>query len=269
MNVPGAILPLRQRRGEVILTLPGGLYGRNSVWVTRRSIAECQSDRGFSMVELLTVTAVIGILAGLTLPALASAMARARSAQCINQLRQLGLGLRLYADADGAGRLPNADSDLPPIVGRPVDSWVVALTNQLPSSAGLRICPADAVKKQRQRTGELTSSYLLNTCLDYVLGSDGTPLAVAAGCPTLDKLTSPSASFLTFEASVAGYYAGEDRVHPETWLLGWEHVLSDIDPSRHGRSSNYLFGDGSVRAVSARELQGRIERGDNFAVPPQ
>lgn len=227
-----------------------------------------RSDRGFSMVELLTVSAIIGVLAGLALPALASAMNRARSVQCLNQLRQLGFGLKLYADADPAGRLPVVNNDLPPIVGRSVDSWVMTLTNQLPTSAALRICPADAAKRQRKRVGELSSSYLLNTCLDHILGSDGTPLVLAAGCPSLDQLPSPAASFITFEASLAGYQAGEDRVHPETWLLGWPHVKADIDPVRHGRGANYLFGDGHVQSVSAVELQGRIERGDNFAVPP-
>ena len=225
-------------------------------------------DQGFTMVELLTVTAVIGVLAGLTFPVLASALNRTRSVQCLNQLRQLGLGLKLYADADPAGRLPSINSDLPPIVGRPLDSWVMSLTNQLATSAALRICPADAAKRWRKRAGELSSSYLLNTCLDHILGADGTPLVMAAGCPSLDQLPSPSASFITFEASLAGYQAGEDRVHPETWLLGWPHVTADIDPVRHGRGANYLFGDGHVQAVSARELQGRIERGDNFAVPP-
>ena len=227
-----------------------------------------RGSRGFSMVELLAVTAVIGVLAGLTLPALASAMSRARSIQCLNQLRQLGLGLKLYADADPSGRLPTTDSDLPPIACRPLDSWVLSLTNQLPSSAALRICPSDAAKRQRKRAGELSSSYLLNTCLDHILGADGLPLALAASCPSLDRLPSPAASFITFEASLAGYLAGEDRVHPETWLLGWPHVQADIDPTRHGRGANYLFGDGHVQAVSALELRGRIERGDNFAVPP-
>lgn len=225
--------------------------------------------RGFSMVELLAVTAVVGILAGLTLPALASAMGRARSLQCVNQLRQLGFGLRLYADADPEGRLPVVDHALPPIVGRPVDSWVMTLTNQLPVARSLRICPSDGARRQRQRAGELSSSYLLNSCLDYVLGPDGRPMALAAGCPRLDRLAAPSSTFITFEASLAGYRAGEDRVHPETWLLGWPHVLADMDPLRHGRGANYLFGDGHVQAVSARELRRRIERGDNFAVPPQ
>lgn len=224
--------------------------------------------RGFSLVELLAVTAVVGILAGLTLPALASAMGRARSVQCVNQLRQLGLGLRLYADADPAGRIPTVAGDAPPIVGRPLDSWVLSLTNQLPVAASLRICPTDAARRLRRRAGEWSSSYLLNTCLDHVLGADGTPLMVAAGCPTLDHLASPSGTFLTFEASVSGYLAGEDRVHPEVWLLGWPHVVADIDPGRHGRGANYLFGDGHVQSVASRELRARIERGDNFAVPP-
>jgi len=264
-----AVRPPGQRSARLTLILPVAHSEGIDITTMPRSTLAIHSDRGFSMVELLTVTAVIGVLAGLTLPALASAMSRARNVQCINQLRQLGLGLRLYADTDAAGRLPGPDNSLPPIVGRPVDSWVLALTNQIPNSAAIRICPADAIKHLRRRTGELSSSYLLNTCLDYVLGPDGTPLAVAADCPRLDQLSAPSTTFLTFEASVAGYFAGEDRVHPETWLLGWAHVLSDIDPSRHGRGANYLFGDGGVRAVPARELEARIARGDNFAVPPQ
>ena len=223
----------------------------------------------FSLVELLTVTAVIGVLAGLALPALASAWSRARSVQCLNQLRQLGLGLKLYADADAEGRLPatTTDSGLPPIAGRGLDSWVLALTNQLSSWQALRICPSDAVRKDRRN--DRSSSYLLNTCLDQVLGPDGRPLMTPTDCPRLDQLNSPAGTFLTFEASVAGYQAGEDQVHPETWLLGWEHVLADIDPGRHGRGANYLFGDGHVQNKPALELRQRIERGDNFALPPR
>ena len=228
-----------------------------------------RSDKGFSLIELLTVSSIIGVLAGLTLPALASARGRARSIQCLNQLRQLGMGLQLYADADPSGRLPVPDNSLPPIVGRPLDSWVITLTNQLPNPAALRICPADAARRQRQTPGELSSSYLLNTCLDFVLGPDGLPLATSAGCPRLDQLSAPSSSFITFEASLAGYLAGEDRVHPETWLLGWPHVKADIDPDRHLRGANYLFGDGHVQRVASTELRSRIEHGDNFAVQPQ
>lgn len=61
----------------------------------------------FTLIELLVTVAVIGVLAALLLPTLSSAKQRADSAQCGNNLRQLGIAVRLYAD-DNEGRLPRA-----------------------------------------------------------------------------------------------------------------------------------------------------------------
>src|SRR5882724_8578837 len=71
---------------------------------------DSKSRGGFTLIELLVVIAIIAILAALLLPALAKAKDHAKTIQCVNNSRHLGLAIMLYG-GDNQDYLPLLNHD--------------------------------------------------------------------------------------------------------------------------------------------------------------
>ena len=61
--------------------------------------------QAFTLIELLTVIAVVGILAAILVPAIGKVRSNALTTECVSNLRQIGIGMQLYAQ-DNDGILP-------------------------------------------------------------------------------------------------------------------------------------------------------------------
>lgn len=237
----------------------------------------------FTLIELLVVIAIIAILAGMLLPSLSRAKGKAYQANCMSNLRQMGLAFNLYAAANN-DLFPNYTSLKPGgAIADPLNPddrklmWfeklrmLITSQNSVSNFAAWQ-CPAAAsaiLKYTRSNPSRLYTGDLLSYGFNYSnLGNDF-PSYDCRMRITFSGLEQPSTTIVVAD-SLSNRQI--DRGAGSTFYPGvlWGAVIAPKDyhngatgyliSDQHQRRANVLFGDGSVRAVMATNMNAQVRR---------
>ncbi len=203
----------------------------------------------FTLIELLVVIAIIAILAAMLLPALSAARERARSASCINNLKQASYALTFYAD-DHKGAYPVVHIGTFASHTETGGQWFQPLFDYGYQLEYLH-CPSDTGFVKSDDPDKARQSYVINGLMTFG--------------KSRDSLNDPSWNIVLSERGGDSpetaiehqcYHAMED---PDEWQDMVAH-------ERHSKGANYLFVDGHAAFQRFKETigDGSVDENHHF-----